>query len=252
MAKVRYKDSDAYFLVLTEAQSHPQGDFGERFFDYWYGFRRSSGLPVYPIVLFSYDTPNRVEPDTWRVAFPDLAVVTFRYRTVSLARLDWRRFLRKKNPVAAALMAKMNIATADRPRVKAECLRLMLTLKLDRDKARLISGFVETYLRLNAVEQIVFEKEAATLLKPAQLEEEFVFENVWTEKGERLGEERASERLILRQLTRRFGALSEVTEARIHDLSLAQRDDLADALLDFATIEDLAVWIERSGGEQRS
>jgi hypothetical protein len=43
-------------------------------------------------------------------------------------------------------MAKMSIARQDRPRVKAECLRL------NDAKMQLISGFVATYLRLNAEE----------------------------------------------------------------------------------------------------
>ena len=46
-------------------------------------------------------------------------------------------------------MAKMKLAERDRPKVKAECLRLMVTLRLDRARMRLIAGFVDTYLRLN-------------------------------------------------------------------------------------------------------
>ncbi|MEH1957297.1 hypothetical protein [Nostoc sp.] len=38
-------------------------------------------------------------------------------------------FLTQLNPVAAALMSKMNIPTDERPQVKAECLRLLATLK---------------------------------------------------------------------------------------------------------------------------
>ena len=57
-------------------------------------------------------------------------------------------------------MAKMNIAPEERPQVKAECLRLLITLQLDSARMQLISGFVDVYLRLNAQEDQVFKATA--------------------------------------------------------------------------------------------
>jgi predicted transposase YdaD len=65
--------------------------------------------------------------------------------------------------VAAALMAKMNIPTEERPQVKAECLRLLATLKLDPARMQLISGFVDTYLRLDDTEKQVFQAAISTM-----------------------------------------------------------------------------------------
>ena len=56
-------------------------------------------------------------------------------------------------------MSKMRIAKRDRPQVKAECLRLLTTLRLDPGRTRLISGFVDTYLRLNQQEEQAFHVE---------------------------------------------------------------------------------------------
>ena len=42
--------------------------------------------------------------------------------------------MQQANPVASALMAKMNIADSDRPKVKLECLRLLATLRLNPAK----------------------------------------------------------------------------------------------------------------------
>ena len=47
------------------------------------------------------------EPDEYRVGFPDLEVLRFRYRVIQLSRLNWRDFVRRSNPVAGALMARM-------------------------------------------------------------------------------------------------------------------------------------------------
>ncbi|WP_313931754.1 hypothetical protein [Nostoc punctiforme] len=84
------------------------------------------------------------------MTFPDLNVLEFRFAAIQLNRLSWRDFLTQPNPVAAALMSKMNIPKLERPQVKAECLRLLATLKLDPARMQLISGFVDTYLRLDA------------------------------------------------------------------------------------------------------
>ena len=64
--------------------------------------------------------------------------------------------------------------------------------------------------------------------------------------AERVGEERGEARLIVRQLTRRFGSIEiDVTE-QIQRLSVAQLDDLGDALLDFTSLADLAEWLVRN------
>ena len=102
-------------------------------------------LPVYPVVVFSYDRPLRAEPNFHRVKFPDKQVLKFDYTVIQLNRLNWRDFLQQSNPVAAALMAKMRIAPEDRRTVKLECLRLLATLRLDPARMQLISGFVDTY-----------------------------------------------------------------------------------------------------------
>jgi hypothetical protein len=51
----------------------------------------------------------------------------------------------------------MNIAVEERPQVKAECLRLLLTLKLDSARMQLISGFFDVYLNLNEQEDRAFK-----------------------------------------------------------------------------------------------
>ncbi len=78
---------------------------------------------------------------------------------IQLNQLQWRDFLTQPNPVATALMAKMQIGSAERPRVKAECLRLRVTLRLDPVRMQLISGFVDNYLKLTPEEETAFTLE---------------------------------------------------------------------------------------------
>jgi hypothetical protein len=272
VVKARFRGRDTCFLIHVEHQASKQGDFARRMFVYFARLHEKYGLPIVPIALFSYDAPKTPEPDFYAVSLPDGAeVLRFTYRTVQLNRLTWRDFLRHENPIAAALMAKMDIAPAERPQVKLECLRLLATLKLDPARMQLISGFVDTYLRLTPAEEAKFETELAELSPP---EKEGVMEltTSWMERGiaqglqqgltqgllqgraEGLqhGLEQGMERglrqgeaaVTLRLLKRRFGVLPETVTARIATLSLERLEALADALLDFAAPDDLARWLD--------
>ena len=61
-------------------------------------------------------------------------------------------------------------------------------------------------------------------------------------KGRREGRQR-EERLIVRQLYRRIGPISEPQQARIAALPIDQLEALGEALLDFADQADLNAWL---------
>ncbi|ELR96691.1 hypothetical protein GLO73106DRAFT_00004880, partial [Gloeocapsa sp. PCC 73106] len=115
------------------------------------------------MVLFSFDEPKRPENNEYIVTFPDKQVLNFNFVSIQLNRLNWRDYLRYPSPIAAALMAKMQFEPEERARVKLECLRMIATLKLDPARTQLISGFVDTYLRLDGVEEERFERELENL-----------------------------------------------------------------------------------------
>ena len=149
VAQVKFQKKDTYFLIHLEAQASAKSGFNRRMFTYFARLHEKFALPVYPIVVFSYDSPLKEAISQYQVDFPDFKVLEFNYQVVQLNRLNWRDYLNQPNPVASALMAKMKIAPQDRAKVKAQCLRLLATLKLDAARMQLISGFVDTYLKLN-------------------------------------------------------------------------------------------------------
>ena len=67
-------------------------------FTYFARFHEKYGLPVYPIAVFSYQTPKEPEPDEYRIDFPDLAVLPFRFRVVQLNQLAWQDFEKRTQP----------------------------------------------------------------------------------------------------------------------------------------------------------
>jgi len=186
VARVRFKGMPAFLIIHVENQAQPERSFGRRLFRYFSRLHDKYDLPVYPIVVFSFDSPRKPQSDAYNVEFPNKVVLEFRYDVIQLNRLNWRDFLNRPSPVAAALMAKMNIAHSDRVRVKLECLRLLATLQLNRAKMKLTSGFVDAYLDLNREEQAAFEAEVQAL---AADETEEVMEIVtsWMREGLKQG-----------------------------------------------------------------
>jgi predicted transposase YdaD len=64
------------------------------------------------------------------------------------------------------------------------------------------------------------------------------------ERGEVKGRQDEGQALILRQLNRRVGNVSSEVETRVKALSLAQLEELGEALLDFDRMADLLTWLD--------
>ena len=238
LALARFQEQDYSFMVHIENQSSSASKFNRRMFRYFCNLFLKYDLPIYPIVVFSYDAPKRKDISDFVIKFPDRQVLKFDYQVVQLNRLDWRNFLKQKNPVAAALMAKMRIDKGDRPKVKAECLRLLVSLQLNPAKMQLISGFVDSYLSLNSSEKVIFQSELGNM-ELEKREQIMQITTSWKEEG-RLEEKLA---ITLRLLNRKLGSLSAEKIGQIKSLESSQLDRLTDDLLDFESFVDLENWL---------
>jgi predicted transposase/invertase (TIGR01784 family) len=79
------------------------------------------------------------------------------------------------------------------------------------------------------------------------MRESVIYQEILQE-GRQEGRQEGETTLILRQLTRRMGTLAPELEERIRGLSIAQLEDLAEALLDFSQPADLVTWLEGKTG----
>jgi hypothetical protein len=169
---------------------------------------------------------------------------------VQLNQLDWRTYIESPNPVAAALMARMRIATAERWRVKAACLRLLAGLPLNGSQRRMIAQFVDQYLVLDAAQDGAFQAEVATFRQP---EREVVMEIVtsWERKaraegikeGRTEGVITGQRHLVQRQLTRKFTSIPPELHVQIDNLTPTQLEAFAEALLEFRDLQDAQQWL---------
>jgi Putative transposase, YhgA-like len=222
LAEVQLAGEDATVLVHIEPQSTSRAVFPQRMFFYFSRLHQKHLKRIYPIAIFSYDQPAAAAATQYSVEFPDLKVLEFNFKAIQLNRLNWRDFLNQPNPFAAALMAKMRIEPQDRPKVKAECLRLLVTLKLNPAKTALISQFVDTYLRLNAKEEQMFQTEIDTM---GLAEKEAIMQATtsWEEKGIEKGIEQERRSMALKMLQE--GATLEFV-TKVTGYPIAQLQDL--------------------------
>jgi predicted transposase YdaD len=72
--------------------------------------------------------------------------------------------------------------------------------------------------------------------------QEFLLEG-WQE-GLQQGRQQEALAILLCQLNRRFGSIAPEVESQVQALSLAQLEDLSEALLDFGNPSDLLKWLQ--------
>jgi predicted transposase YdaD len=258
VVKAQFQGREACFLLIVENQSSPQAGFPKRMFKYFARFYEKFDLPIYPVVIYSFDRPRRLQPGKHQIGFPGFVVNRFQFRVIQLNRLKWRDYLATPNPAAAALMSKMQIARRDRVKVKLQCLRLIATLWLDPARSQLISGFVRTYLQMTRPELVELQREVGLLPREEQttmltLTNEWIEEGIekgivqgieqgfekGIEKGIEKGKVDAERGMILRLGTKRFGEPDAAIRAALDAAELPRLEILVDRLLEVESWSEL-------------
>jgi hypothetical protein len=200
-------------------------------------------MPIFPIALFSYDRPLKIAENQFEIEVFETPILRFQFQAIQLNRLNWREFINQPNPVASALMAKMNIAVEDRVRVKIECLRMIATLRLDPARTTVIGVFMESYLTLTELEEVVYNQQIEAAESRIK---EILMDVDYKAVLEEIGMARGSAKTIVRQLRRRFGAIPVELSEEIRGMTSDKLDQLGDALLDFKSVDDAQAWVSNS------
>jgi predicted transposase YdaD len=238
LVKARFRGQPTYFLIHVEIQADKRGWSGKRMFYYFAVQTYKHDLPVYPIAIFSWDNPRTPESGQYTVEFPDRRVLEFNCVVIQLNLLDWRDFLKRDNPAASALMAKMGVKPEDRPKVRAACLGMIVRLKLPEKKRRPIMRFIDAYLPLSAAQEEEFDQEIKRF-RPEERKVAMEYITSWEREGIVKGKLEAA----ISILTRQIGQISDASIKRIKRLSSEKVDALLGALLDFKSKADLDRWL---------
>lgn len=180
--QAKLKETEALIIVHVEPQSTVQRDFNERMFQYYSLLYNEYRKPIIPIAVFSYK--ENWDKNEFIISVLGEKYLYFKYRTLHLKKMNWRHFIRKDNPVVAALLSKMGYKEEERVQVKVEFMRMLGRLQLAEAEQRLIYGFFESYLKLNEKEE---EKLVETIREFDDAEEILKIPISYEEKGKRKG-----------------------------------------------------------------
>lgn len=247
LVKAKFCGVPTCFLIHVEVQAARRTNFAERMFVYYAVLYAKYRLPIFPIALLSYDKPRTAEPDRFSLTLANFEAIRFNFLAIQLNRMNWREFLERENPVATTLMAKKRIAPEDRPKVKLECLQMLRRLGLNPARDAMIAAFIDAYLTLSPDEEAIFDAELAAL-EPKGRKGLMKYVTSWERRGIQIGIEKGRHEgeiaVILKQLERRLGRVSQASVKRIEKLPLERIEELAVALLDFEKPSDLTAWLK--------
>ena len=239
VAKVGLKaGGNKFVLVHTEFESEKEADFPRRMFRYYCQLFLRHDTEIVPIAVFTDDAHWKTPvPDQFQLSLADKTFVRFDYHLVKLRDLDYRQFLETNNPLAFALMAKMAYNRAERVRLKADFLRLILACPIDPARQSLLVDFVETYLPLAGHEQTEFEQIVRADRSYREVEKMIT---VYEKKGIEKGIEKGKREDLMLLLDKKFGKLSPAVRRRIGQIESTDKlDSLLLAVLDAQSLDDV-------------
>ncbi|ADU29430.1 hypothetical protein Bcell_1165 [Evansella cellulosilytica DSM 2522] len=217
LVETKLKGEDGLVIIHLEPQSSSQKKFNERMFIYFSRIYQKYRRKILPIAIFTYDT-TRDEPDSLTLHFPFADILQFNYLIVELKKQNWRSYIREDNPVAAALLSKMGYTKEERVEVKKEFFRILIRLELDTAREALLTGFFESYLKLNAQEESQLIKEVKAM-NPKEGEKIMEIMTSYERKGIKQGLEqgieqgREQERLeVAKRMLEKEKSIDEIIE----------------------------------------
>ena len=167
----------------------------------------------------------------------------FEYLKIQLKQISWHTYIKNNNPVAAALLCKMNYQPKEKVQVKFQFLRMLIRLRLDPARSALLAGFFENYCVLTEKEEQELRQKVAQELTQKEVLAVMEITTSWHEKGRQEGrlEGRLEgiSKILIKQSQKRFGALPPDILEKIKDLSVEQLDLLAERLLEVASLDEL-------------
>lgn len=245
LVKTRLQGEEGHILIHVEPQAYREQEFNRRMFKYFARLHEKHGEKVLPIAVFAHDS-KKVEPDTYQVTFPFFLVLQFNFLQVHLKRLSWKNYLRHSNPVAAALLSKMDYSQEEKVRVKVEFLKMLVRLKLDPARMQLLAGFFDSYLVLTREEEDQVQAQLARELPLEEVAQMTEILTSWHKRGMEEGRMEETRVAILEYVESRFGVHPEGLEMALETASdLEQLKRLRREIFKAASLEDCLALIAK-------
>ena len=215
----------------TKLESNPPLPL--RMIDYWVRLYRLYRLPITQIIVLLLPPSEDTVIETAFI----VENTRHEHQVLRLWEQEPELFLNDPALLPLATLA----ATTDSEALLRETAQRVSQLEVERKQE------VSTYTQILA--GLKFEKALIQkIFREGMMRESVIYQDI-LEEGREEGRSQGELNLIIRLLTRRFGAVDETVRSRIVTLPLALLEDLGEALLDFAEIEDLINWLQTHAPE---
>ncbi|NEO39385.1 MAG: Rpn family recombination-promoting nuclease/putative transposase [Moorea sp. SIOASIH] len=219
----------------TLPQSEPPLPF--RMLDYWVRLHRKYRCPIDQVVIFLKSTTSQM---VFTNEFRDINT-WHRYRVIRLWEQDPLPLLANR-----ALLPLATLARSNSPNLLLE----QVVAEVDKIEEKPLRGNLAACVDVLA--GLRFDKDLVRrLLREEIMEESVTYQDIiqkGIQKGLQQGLQRGKQEgvllVVMRLLTLRLGLIDPVLQQQIEGLSITRLEELSEALLDFKTVTDLAVWLE--------
>lgn len=210
----------------TSATSTPPLDF--RMLDYYTRLKRQYWCDIEQVLILLQATSSET---VFKTQYIDRKT-KHEYRVIRLWEEDPTPLL--ANP---ALLPLATLARTDSPQDLLEQVAAAVDMIEGRDERQNISACVQVLAGLRFPKNLITQ-----LFREEIMQESVIYQDI-LQKGEQRGLQKGEVAVILRLLTRRFGAIEPEVQQQIRSLSITQLEDLAEALLDFSSQSDLVDYL---------
>ncbi|MCK4257661.1 MAG: hypothetical protein KAX49_01710 [Halanaerobiales bacterium] len=154
--ETKLKGEDGIVLIHVESQAQRKVNYNSRMYNYFMELYKKHRRIIIPIVIYSHET-KVIEPDSFIIELPFLKILEFKFLKIQLRKESWKKYIKSNNPVAAALISKMDWTEKEKIKVKLEFLRMVTRMRLDDMKTDFLIKFFETYLPITEKDEEFFQ-----------------------------------------------------------------------------------------------
>jgi len=246
--------TELWVLIHIEVQGQRETGFEQRVYVYHYRLFDRFAAPVATFVILT-DEEENWRPTEYQT---ELLGTEVRFKFSAVKLIDyWRRWEeleRSENPFAVVVQGHLTAQRTrsdgrERLRQKLELTKRLYERGYSRQAVIGLYRFLDWLLVLPEDLAIEFDDKLSEYEEEHKMQYVTSIERRGIEKGLQQGRQEGLQvgaaEITLRQLQRRFGALSEAMQAHIRALPLEQLEELSEALLDFAALSDLELWLQQ-------
>ncbi len=199
-----------------------------RMLSYWVRLHWQYGLPITQVVIWLKPTTH---PGVFENLF-QLESTRHRYQVIRMWEQSPEPLLQEP-----ALLPLVPLCATDNSAQLLSRVAQELSNIEEKELSRDLASCTQLLAGLRFSKNLI-----RNLIREGIMRESVIFQEILEE-----GRQEEALVMIMRPLTRLFGALDPDLQARIRQLSTSQLEDLSEALLDFAEVGDLVAWLQEQG-----